>query len=164
MKGGELTIKRNRTFSSRGWLSWRVVQQQWPPPVVRLPSSWPFSPLPALETTSLPRLIFMVAPTTSSKACVGTSYRDSLINAASVFFKKIGITVKFVPGTATAEDYAQYIDEKTKAIYTESIGNPKYHVADIPSLANVWNMTTNHLVPVFTSLPDRSLAWPSSYR
>jgi O-acetylhomoserine/O-acetylserine sulfhydrylase len=60
-----------------------------------------------------------------------------LTNPIPVFFKKIGITVKFVPGTATAEDYAQYIDDKTKAIYTESIGNPKYHIADIPSLAKV---------------------------
>jgi O-acetylhomoserine/O-acetylserine sulfhydrylase len=45
--------------------------------------------------------------------------------------------VKFMPGNASAEDYAAQIDEKTKAIYTESLGNPQYHLADIPALAKV---------------------------
>ena len=33
--------------------------------------------------------------------------------------------------------FARVIDEKTKAIYVETIGNPKYNVADIPAFAKV---------------------------
>ena len=33
--------------------------------------------------------------------------------------------------------FAAAIDENTKAIYVESIGNPKYNVAPIPELARV---------------------------
>ena len=51
-------------------------------------------------------------------------------------FKKYGIGVKFVPGDDPAE-FVAAIDDKTKAIYVESIGNPKYNVAPIPELAKV---------------------------
>lgn len=54
----------------------------------------------------------------------------------SVFLKRFGIDVKFV----TEDDpraFAAAIDEKTKAIYVESIGNPKYNVAPLPELAKV---------------------------
>ena len=34
-------------------------------------------------------------------------------------------------------DFEAAIDEKTKAIFVESIGNPKYNVAAIPELAKV---------------------------
>jgi len=44
--------------------------------------------------------------------------------------------VKFVESDKP-EDFAKVIDEKTKAIYVESIGNPKYNVAPIPELAEV---------------------------
>ena len=50
--------------------------------------------------------------------------------------KKYGIHVKFV----TSDDPAAFdaaIDEKTKAVYVESIGNPKYNVSDLPALAKV---------------------------
>lgn len=53
-----------------------------------------------------------------------------------VTFKKFGIGVKWV----TENDPAAYeaaIDENTKAIFIESIANPKYIVADIPALAEV---------------------------
>jgi O-acetylhomoserine/O-acetylserine sulfhydrylase len=54
----------------------------------------------------------------------------------SVLLKKFGIGVKFVQGLNT-EAFASAIDEKTKAIYVESIGNPKYNVSDIPALSKV---------------------------
>jgi O-acetylhomoserine/O-acetylserine sulfhydrylase len=44
--------------------------------------------------------------------------------------------VKFVHGDDPA-GFAAAIDENTKAIYVESIGNPKYNVASIPELAKV---------------------------
>ena len=53
-----------------------------------------------------------------------------------VTFKKYGIGVKFVHGDDPA-DFEAAIDKNTKAIYVESIGNPKYNVAPIPELAKV---------------------------
>jgi hypothetical protein len=40
-------------------------------------------------------------------------------------------------GDAKPEDFAKHIDERTKLIYTESIGNPKYTIADISGLSKV---------------------------
>ena len=57
-------------------------------------------------------------------------------NQLKVYLKKYGITVKFVPGDKP-ESFAAAIDEKTKAIYVESIGNPKYNIAPLPELAKV---------------------------
>ena len=54
-------------------------------------------------------------------------------------FKHYGIGVKWVTED-TPEAFAAAIDEKTKAIYVESIANPKYRVSDIPALAKVLDM------------------------
>ncbi|KAG2098076.1 Cys/Met metabolism PLP-dependent enzyme-domain-containing protein [Suillus cothurnatus] len=51
-------------------------------------------------------------------------------------FKKFGIDVKFVKGDDPAL-FAPEIDENTKAIYVESIGNPKYNVAPMSELAKI---------------------------
>ena len=51
-------------------------------------------------------------------------------------FKKFGISVKFVTDN-DPKSFATAIDDKTKAIYIESITNPKYNVLDIPALAQV---------------------------
>lgn len=53
-----------------------------------------------------------------------------------MYLKKYNITVKFVQSLDPA-DFAAAIDENTKAIYAESIGNPNYVVADIPGMAKV---------------------------
>ncbi len=53
-----------------------------------------------------------------------------------VYLKKYNIGVKFVTSTDPA-DFAAAIDENTKAIYVESIGNPGYIVADLPALSKV---------------------------
>ncbi len=51
-------------------------------------------------------------------------------------FAKLGITVKFVPAN-DVEAIQKAITPKTKALYTESIGNPKLDVADIEAYAKV---------------------------
>jgi len=51
-------------------------------------------------------------------------------------FKRMGITVKFVD-TADLNAVAAAIDANTKAIYTESIGNPKNNVDDFEALARI---------------------------
>ncbi|KAF9560610.1 O-acetylhomoserine ami [Agrocybe pediades] len=57
-------------------------------------------------------------------------------NQFKVTFKNFGIGVKWVK-QPTPEAFAAAIDEKTKAIYVESIANPKYIVSDISALAKV---------------------------
>lgn len=57
-------------------------------------------------------------------------------NLFSVLLKKYGITVKFIKDDSP-EAFAEAIDENTKAIYVESIGNPKYNIAPLPELAQV---------------------------
>lgn len=51
-------------------------------------------------------------------------------------FKRMGITVKFVPSDDLAA-FEKAITPKTKAVYAESIGNPKLNVADIEGLAKI---------------------------
>ncbi len=51
-------------------------------------------------------------------------------------FKQMGINVKFI-NSDNLEDYEKAITEKTKCIYTETLGNPSIKVADIEALANI---------------------------
>jgi len=51
-------------------------------------------------------------------------------------FKRLGIKVKFVPSGDLAA-FKSAITPKTKAIYAESIGNPKLNVTDISSLSKL---------------------------
>ena len=53
-----------------------------------------------------------------------------------VFLKKFNITVKFVHSNDPA-DFAAVIDDRTRAIYVESIGNPGYIVPDLRAFADV---------------------------
>lgn len=57
-------------------------------------------------------------------------------NQFKVAFKRLGISVRFTAGEAP-EDYARLIDENTKALYVESIGNPSYNVPDFEGIAAV---------------------------
>lgn len=51
-------------------------------------------------------------------------------------FPDLGRTVKFVDSTKP-EEFKKAIDEKTKAIYVESLGNPKLDVPDFEVLAEI---------------------------
>ena len=53
-----------------------------------------------------------------------------------MLFKKFGINVKWVR-TDDPEEFRKAIDEKTKCIFIESIGNPKYNVPNITEIAKV---------------------------
>ncbi|KAG8734696.1 Homocysteine synthase [Ceratobasidium sp. 414] len=68
---------------------------------------------------------------------ISTSYLyGGTYNQFKVLFKKYGITVKFVKDDSP-ESFAAAIDENTKAIFVESIGNPKYNIAPLPELAKI---------------------------
>lgn len=57
-------------------------------------------------------------------------------NLLNVTFKKMGITVHFVDPD-NPENFRAAINDKTRAVYAETIGNPRIDVLDIEALANV---------------------------
>ncbi|RKF66816.1 Homocysteine synthase [Golovinomyces cichoracearum] len=57
-------------------------------------------------------------------------------NQFKVFLPRLGIQTKFITGDK-AKDFASAIDENTKALYIESIGNPGLNVPDIRAIADV---------------------------
>ncbi|KAH9927619.1 O-acetylhomoserine ami [Fomitopsis serialis] len=68
-------------------------------------------------------------------------------NQFKVYLKKFGIGAKIVTGE-DPNTFAAAIDEKTKAIYVESIGNPKYNVVPLPELAKVAH---EHKIPLIVN-------------
>jgi O-acetylhomoserine (thiol)-lyase len=71
---------------------------------------------------------------------------DEIVSASSLYggtynlfaitLPKIGITVKFVD-PSNPDNFRQAITEKTKALYCESIGNPRGDVVDLEAVANI---------------------------
>ena len=57
-------------------------------------------------------------------------------NQFKVAFSRLGIEVRFVDGN-DPESFRRAIDGKTKALYTESIGNPAFHVPDFGALSSI---------------------------
>lgn len=76
---------------------------------------------------------------------VSTSYLyGGTYNQFKVQFKRLGIQVKFVDGDNPA-DFDKLVDSKTKAIYLETIGNPKFNIPDFEAIAAV---AKKHNVPL----------------
>ena len=68
---------------------------------------------------------------------VSTSYLyGGTYNQFKVQFKRLGIGVKFVEGDKPS-DFEKLIDKDTKAIYLETIGNPKFNIPDFDAIAEV---------------------------
>ena len=57
-------------------------------------------------------------------------------NQFKVLFPRLGIRTKFISGD-NPEELAAAIDDNTKAVYIESIGNPKYNVPDFETVAKL---------------------------
>jgi O-acetylhomoserine/O-acetylserine sulfhydrylase len=57
-------------------------------------------------------------------------------NQFKVQFKRLGIEARFVQ-TDKPADYDKLIDSRTKAIYLETIGNPKFNIPDFGGIAAV---------------------------
>ena len=76
---------------------------------------------------------------------VSTSYLyGGTYNQFKVQFKRLGINVKFVDGDK-AEEFEKLIDENTKALYLETIGNPQFNVPDFEAIAAV---AKKHNIPL----------------
>ncbi|MDX1996799.1 MAG: O-acetylhomoserine aminocarboxypropyltransferase/cysteine synthase [Thermoanaerobaculia bacterium] len=68
---------------------------------------------------------------------VSTSYLyGGTYNQFKVTLPRLGIGVKLVEGDSPLA-FAQAIDDKTKAIYVETIGNPRFNVPDFEALAKL---------------------------
>jgi O-acetylhomoserine/O-acetylserine sulfhydrylase len=65
-------------------------------------------------------------------------------NQFKVTFPRLGIDVKFVTSNK-AEDYESSINEKTKALYIETIGNPGLNVPDLKKFAD---LAHKHKIPL----------------
>jgi O-acetylhomoserine (thiol)-lyase len=65
-------------------------------------------------------------------------------NQFKVTFPRLGINVKFVDGDNPA-DFEKLIDSKTKALYIETIGNPRLNVPDLEAIAEIAH---NHGIPL----------------
>jgi O-acetylhomoserine (thiol)-lyase len=93
---------------------------------------------------------------------------DEMISGNSLFmstyllfanvFKKFGIKVNFVESTVL-EEYQKAINSKTKAIFIESVGNPKMDVPDIEKLAEIAHQNRVPLI-VDNTLPSPYLLNP----
>lgn len=57
-------------------------------------------------------------------------------NQFKVSFKRLGIDVRFAEGVKV-ETYEPLIDENTRAIYVETVGNPEYSVPDFEAFAKL---------------------------
>jgi O-acetylhomoserine/O-acetylserine sulfhydrylase len=91
----------------------------------------------ALATASGPAAQFLAITTlagagdniVSSSLLYGGTY-----NQFKVTLPRLGIAVKLVDGDS-AGDLAAAIDERTKAVYVETIGNPRLNVPDLQAIA-----------------------------
>jgi O-acetylhomoserine (thiol)-lyase len=93
----------------------------------------------ALATASgqAAQLLAIITLAQAGDNIVSTSYLyGGTYNQFKVSFPRLGIQVKFVDGD-NAEDFRQAIDENTKAIYVETIGNPQFNIPDFAALAHV---------------------------
>jgi O-acetylhomoserine/O-acetylserine sulfhydrylase len=66
----------------------------------------------------------------------GSNLYGGTYNQFKVSFKRLGIEARFAKNDA-AENIEALIDEKTKAIYLETIGNPSYNIPDFEKVAAV---------------------------
>ncbi len=71
---------------------------------------------------------------------------DNIVSSSSLYggtydlfahtLPKVGITTRFVDGTRP-EAFAEAIDKRTKAVFLETIGNPRLDVHDLPAIAQI---------------------------
>ena len=85
----------------------------------------------AAETLSILNLAGAGDNIVSSSSLYGGTY-----NLFHYTLPKLGITVKFVDGLKP-ETFGPAIDERTKAVFLETIGNPRLDVHDIRAIADV---------------------------
>lgn len=83
------------------------------------------------------------------------------INLLGCTMKKMGIKTHFV-ASENPEDYEKYINEKTRCIFAETVGNPAINVSDIEGLAKVAH---RHNIPLIVdnTIPTAYLCRPVDF-
>ncbi|MDL2311547.1 O-acetylhomoserine aminocarboxypropyltransferase/cysteine synthase [Bacteroidales bacterium OttesenSCG-928-B11] len=79
---------------------------------------------------------------------------DNIVTSASLYggtynqfrvsYQNLGLTFRFVQGRGV-EDYERLIDERTKAIFVESIGNSDFYIPDFDALSE---LATKYNIPL----------------
>src|SRR6056297_414051 len=92
---------------------------------------------------------------------------DNIVSASGLYggtynlfnhtFKRMGITVKFVD-SSEPQNFATAIDDQTKAVYLETIGNPQNNVDDFEAIAAIAH---EHKIPLIV---DNTVATPVLFR
>ncbi len=85
----------------------------------------------AAETLTIATIAQVGENIVSTSLLYGGTY-----NLFKVTLPRLGIDVRFVDGD-DPEEFAKLIDKKTKALYIETIGNPKLNIPDIRALADL---------------------------
>lgn len=76
---------------------------------------------------------------------ISTSYLyGGTYNQFKVAFKRLGIEARFAKSDK-ASDFERLIDQNTKAIYIETIGNPEFNIPDFEAIAEV---AKDHDIPL----------------
>ncbi|AEH50349.1 homocysteine synthase [Pseudothermotoga thermarum] len=96
-----------------------------------------------------------------------TSAGDEIVSASTLYggtynlfantFKKFGITVRFVDPD-DPENFKKAINERTKAIFVETIGNPNANLVDMEKIAKIAH---EHGIPLIV---DNTFATPYLFR
>lgn len=91
----------------------------------------------AVSSGQAAQLVALSTIAQAGENIVSTSYLyGGTYNQFKVSFPRLGIHVKFVDGD-NPDDFKKAIDDKTKAIYLETIGNPKFNIPDFEAIAKV---------------------------
>jgi len=93
----------------------------------------------ALATSSGQAAEFLALSTIAQSGdnIVSTTYLyGGTHNLFKVTLPRLGIEVKFIQGD-DPEDFRRAIDPRTRALYVETIGNPRYNVPDFEALARI---------------------------
>jgi O-acetylhomoserine (thiol)-lyase len=91
--------------------------------------------------------------TVGDEIVASSSLYGGTYNLFSHTFPKLGINVKFVD-SSNPENFEKAINSKTKAVYAETIGNPKGDVLDIEAVAEIAH---RHFIPLIV---DNTFATP----
>ena len=84
-----------------------------------------------------------------------TNLYGGTYSAFKVAFPRLGIKVRFVASDSPA-DFEAAIDSTTRAVYVESIGNPKFSVPDFRGIADVAH---KHGVPLVVDNTFGGAGW-----
>ena len=99
----------------------------------------------AVASGQAAQLVALLNILESGDNLVSTSYLyGGTYNQFKVTFKRLGIEARFTEND-DPKSFEKLIDENTKALYLETIGNPEFNIPDFEAIAEV---ASNHNIPL----------------